>query len=269
MGKAEFDYIVDKGLYDAANQLKVARNLDGQTPEGLSLPIGEPMRSLPTSPVPQEQLGAIELKAAWRVLTGKPELFGRYLTTVAWLKRPDTLECTQEVVGLVGLHIINKTQASPNFIWTTFEQVDNVPEPAQIPPQQTPRQTGLPSTTLTVATARVHTKPSPYPVQANASRQGLHRSLPTRPAGTDHPRTPRARRPASPQQRGTSQLRAAQPRQVGVPVLQAGQRTLDPRSQSAQPGTGRQRASAAVVRAVHQPGERAGGQHHHGDLRAG
>ncbi len=138
VGKAEFDYIVDKGLYDAANQLKVARNLDGQTPEGLSLPIGEPMRSLPTSPVPQEQLGAIELKAAWRVLTGKPELFGRYLTTVAWLKRPDTLECTQEVVGLVGLHIINKTQASPNFIWTTFEQVDNVPEPAQVPPQQTP-----------------------------------------------------------------------------------------------------------------------------------
>ncbi|WP_137164008.1 hypothetical protein [Pseudomonas asiatica] len=138
VGKAEFDYIVDKGLYDAANQLKVAQNLDGQTPEGLSLPIGEPMRSLPTSPVPQEQLGAIELKAAWRVLTGKPELFGRYLTTVAWLKRPDTLECTQEVVGLVGLHIINKTQASPNFIWTTFEQVDNVPEPAQVPPQQTP-----------------------------------------------------------------------------------------------------------------------------------
>ncbi|MDH4550474.1 hypothetical protein [Pseudomonas sp. BN607] len=132
VGKAEFDYIVDHGLYDAANQLKVAQT------EGLSLPIGEAMRELPPSPVPQEQLGAIELKAAWRVLTGKPELFGRYLTTVAWLKRPDTLACTQEVVGLVGLHIINKTQASPNFIWTTFEQVDNVPEPAQVPPQQTP-----------------------------------------------------------------------------------------------------------------------------------
>ncbi|EJT84342.1 hypothetical protein PPS11_22969 [Pseudomonas putida S11] len=228
VGKAEFDYIVDKGLYDAANQLKVAQNLDGQTPEGLSLPIGEPMRSLPTSPVPQEQLGAIELKAAWRVLTGKPELFGRYLTTVAWLKRPDTLECTQEVVGLVGLHIINKTQASPNFIWTTFEQVDNVPEPAQVPPQQTPPNGFAFNNPDCGDRPRVHTEPSPYPVQANASRQGLHRSLPTRPAGTDHPRTPRARRPAGPQQRGTSQLRAAQPRQVGVSVLQADQRTLGP-----------------------------------------
>ncbi|WDY60481.1 hypothetical protein [Pseudomonas sp. PSKL.D1] len=138
VGKAEFDYIVKHALYDAANQLKVAQNQDGNTPEGLSLPIGKAMRALPPDPVPQEDLGAIELKAAWRVLTGKPELYGRYLTTVAWLKRPDTLECTQEVVGLVGLHIINKTQASPNFIWTTFEQVDNVPEPAQTPAQQTP-----------------------------------------------------------------------------------------------------------------------------------
>ncbi|NVZ86320.1 hypothetical protein HX836_31305 [Pseudomonas yamanorum] len=138
VGKAEFDYIVSKGLYDAANQLKVAQNLDNQNPGGLSLPIGEPMRSLPPTPVPQEQLGALELKAAWRILTGKPELYGRYLTTVAWLKNPATLQCTQQVVGLVGLHIINKTQASPNFIWTTFEQVDNVPEPAQAPAQQTP-----------------------------------------------------------------------------------------------------------------------------------
>jgi hypothetical protein len=138
VGKAEFDYIVSKGLYDAANQLTVAQNLDNQNPGGLSLPIGEPMRSLPPDPVPQEQLGALEVKAAWRILTGKPELYGRYLTTVAWLKNPATLQCTQQVVGLVGLHIINKTQASPNFIWTTFEQVDNVPEPDQVPPQQTP-----------------------------------------------------------------------------------------------------------------------------------
>jgi len=136
VGKAEFDYIVSKGLYDAANQLKVAQNLDNQNPGGLSLPIGEPMRSLPPNPVPQEQLGALEVKAAWRILTGKPELYGRYLTTVAWLKNPATLQCTQQVVGLVGLHIINKTQASPNFIWTTFEQVDNVPDAGDTPPPQ-------------------------------------------------------------------------------------------------------------------------------------
>lgn len=93
---------------------------------------------MPKTPLPQDQLGALELKAAWRILTGQPQLYGRYLTTVAWLKDPATLQCNQQVVGLVGLHIINKTQSSPNFIWTTFEQVDNVPEPGQVPAQQPP-----------------------------------------------------------------------------------------------------------------------------------
>lgn len=138
VGKAEFDYIVKYGLYDAANQMVVAQNSDGNHPAGLSLPAGELMRSMPAQPLPQEQLGALELKAAWRILTGKPQLYGRYLTTVAWLKNPATLQCTQQVVGLVGLHIINKTQSSPNFIWTTFEQVDNVQEPGQVPAQQAP-----------------------------------------------------------------------------------------------------------------------------------
>jgi len=134
VGKAEFDYIVDNGLYDAANQLIVAQNSDNRHPAGLFDENGKLVRELPAQALPQEELGALELKAAWRVLTNKPELYGRYLTTVAWLQRPDTLQCTQEVVGLVGLHIINKTQTQPNFIWTTFEQVDNVPDGGATPP---------------------------------------------------------------------------------------------------------------------------------------
>ncbi|MFP3335519.1 hypothetical protein SB761_32980, partial [Pseudomonas sp. SIMBA_064] len=81
VGKAEFDYIVDNGLYDAANQLIVAQNSDNRHPAGLSLPAGKLVRELPAQALPQEELGALELKAAWRVLTNKPELYGRYLTT--------------------------------------------------------------------------------------------------------------------------------------------------------------------------------------------
>jgi hypothetical protein len=32
-----------------------------------------------------------------------------------------------DVVGLVGLHIVQKTSSRPQWIWSTFEQVDNVP----------------------------------------------------------------------------------------------------------------------------------------------
>lgn len=133
VGKAEFDYIVSNSLYDAADQLRVAQNLDGKSPQGLSLPAGAHFRSPPAQPVPQEQLGAFELKAAWRILTGKPQLYPRYLTSVTWVQRPDTGECTQEVVGLVGLHIIHKTESLLDFVWTTFEHVDNVPDGGAAP----------------------------------------------------------------------------------------------------------------------------------------
>ncbi|ASY66265.1 Cytochrome c family protein (plasmid) [Sinorhizobium sojae CCBAU 05684] len=134
VGKAEFDYIVENNLFDAADQLRVATNQDGQHPKGLSLPRGGMLRAPPSDPQPQEELGAFEIKAAWRILTGEPEMFSRYMTTVAWLKRPDTGQCTQEVVGLVGLHIIHKTDTFPDFIWATFEQVDNVPGGSGSPP---------------------------------------------------------------------------------------------------------------------------------------
>lgn len=123
IGKAEYDYIVSKQLYDAAFQMKVATNVDGTTPEGLSLPIGAEAGSTIQS---QDELGAFELKAAWRIVTGKTNLYSRYLTTQAYLIGPDGT-CSEEVVGLVGLHIIHKTASMPNLIWTTFEHVDNVP----------------------------------------------------------------------------------------------------------------------------------------------
>ncbi|MFJ3483312.1 hypothetical protein ACIPL1_07980 [Pseudomonas sp. NPDC090202] len=134
VGKAEFDYIVDNQLYDAADQLRVANNTDGQHPKGLSLPAGAHFRTVPTQPVAQEQLGAFEIKAAWRILTGKTSLYSRYLTTVSWVQRPDTGQCSQEVVGLVGMHIIHKTESFPDFVWSTFEHVDNVPDGQPTPP---------------------------------------------------------------------------------------------------------------------------------------
>ncbi|ABL72702.1 hypothetical protein [Paracoccus denitrificans] len=123
IGKAEYDYIVAKGLYDAANQLKVATNADGATPEGLSLPKGTPPGSAVQN---QDELGAFELKAAWRNLTGLDDLYGRYLTSTVYLLYPDG-SCEKAVVGLVGLHIIHKTASMPDFVWSTFEQIDNVP----------------------------------------------------------------------------------------------------------------------------------------------
>ncbi|MCC9622556.1 hypothetical protein LPB41_12710 [Thalassospira sp. MA62] len=130
VGKAEFDYIVENGLYDAKTQRAVATNtVPGKDyPSGLDLPSGAALYTKPTKIQPQEDLGTFELKASWRILTSHPEQFSRYLTTTAWVKNPDTDDCMSEVIGLVGLHIIHKTATFPDFAWATFEQVDNAPD---------------------------------------------------------------------------------------------------------------------------------------------
>ena len=127
VGKAEFDFIMDHKLYDAVYQKKLAMNENGQHPAGFSLPIGDYIRGVPAQIQKQAVLGAIEVKAGWRILTDHPEVTQRFLTTDAFLYNPDTKTCKKEIVGLVALHIIHKTSHFPDFVWATFEQIDNVP----------------------------------------------------------------------------------------------------------------------------------------------
>lgn len=73
-------------------------------------------------------IGSIELKAAWKVLSGAEIASGRFYTTQGTVyndaggdpspgQNPVTL-------GLVGLHIVHKTEQNGD-VWSTFEQVDN------------------------------------------------------------------------------------------------------------------------------------------------
>jgi hypothetical protein len=72
--------------------------------------------------------GSVTVKASWRVLTGVPEAQRkRYYVTQAKLLDPLTGGCTVADVGLLGLHIVNKTPSFPRWVWSTFEHVDNVP----------------------------------------------------------------------------------------------------------------------------------------------
>ena len=98
---------------------------------------------------------SIELKAAWKILNIKgetpqdPAMVGhdancepsgqfddprRYLTAKAKVYASFNEETGQSspkdgvevTVGLVGLHLVTRTEGLPQRIWTTFEQVDNV-----------------------------------------------------------------------------------------------------------------------------------------------
>jgi hypothetical protein len=127
MNKVMFDYIVRTNLY----------NREGQRSD----PNGRPLR------VNQEKFvnfpaGSIEFKTAWRVFPENPspadlELMKRYFISKSVVrigaKNSEDGKDTKIMVnlGLVGMHIIQKTPGNPQWVWSTFEQVDNLepPEP--------------------------------------------------------------------------------------------------------------------------------------------
>lgn len=74
-------------------------------------------------------IGSSEIKAAWRILTeiDTPNRGRYYVVPNAQVLDADTGKCTRQDVALVGLHIVTKTKERPQWIWSTFEHIDNVP----------------------------------------------------------------------------------------------------------------------------------------------
>ncbi|KAF0862265.1 cytochrome C [Pseudomonas sp. LD120] len=85
----------------------------------------------------KQENGAIMVKASWKVLDGTDQR-SRFHTVDALVYTPGNSDpthgpiveesCKAEPVGLVGLHIVHKTKEAPQWVWSTFEHVDNVPE---------------------------------------------------------------------------------------------------------------------------------------------
>lgn len=88
---------------------------------------------------PNGSVGAMELKAAWRIIDSSQA--SRYLSTQALIDvqgayvRDGQPLCAEVTLGLVGLHIIQANAALddllPQFIWASFEHVDNAPVAAK------------------------------------------------------------------------------------------------------------------------------------------
>ena len=116
-----FNYILDQGLYSKAGQAKF--NQDANFPE---------------SDPDTNTLGSIMLKAAWVKMGGKFDPANYHTAMALVYNNPDeqqgvTAACSLEQVGLVGFHIAHKTDAEPQWIWSTFEHVANAPTQGEKP----------------------------------------------------------------------------------------------------------------------------------------
>jgi hypothetical protein len=71
--------------------------------------------------------GSITVKSAWiEIIDSKPDP-KKFYHRLAWVQNLKDGSCREATVALVGLHIVHKTKTNPQWIWASFEHVDNVP----------------------------------------------------------------------------------------------------------------------------------------------
>jgi hypothetical protein len=122
MNQDEYNYLTTNNLWNKAGQKGATFNFP-LGPDTANLCAGKSCG--PT--------GAVEIKAAWKVL-GKGDDPSRFYTIQAIVFNDDSSPTPQPspgknpvTLGLVGMHIVHKTVSQQkNWIWSTFEQVDNV-----------------------------------------------------------------------------------------------------------------------------------------------
>jgi hypothetical protein len=123
----EFAYILKNELYSLDGQAKFSQTTTDKSDGSVEFPSNDPARGTH---------GAIEIKLAWKELSAQEIASKRFFATDVNVKRVkskaelEKLKKTEVVetvkAGLVGMHIAMHTQSSPEWIWATFEQVDNV-----------------------------------------------------------------------------------------------------------------------------------------------
>ena len=131
LDQSEYTYIRQNGYYDAVNQINTYAN---NGPGIKSIPrTGQETNFVPPLPA-YAQFGALEVKAAWRVLDPTNDVTSRYFTRTGYFLQPDGKTCDGPVTfGLVGLHILRLTPTTPStWFWSTFEQMDNTDVPSGV-----------------------------------------------------------------------------------------------------------------------------------------
>jgi hypothetical protein len=108
--------------------------------------------------------GAFELKLAWKILDPKKDKADRFFHQPAQVLIEN--QWTSVEVGLVGMHIAHKSQSSPRWIWSTFEQIDNLATDQVANPGLNPSYFNPNCPTCLVNVQPVGSNPANHPTQA-------------------------------------------------------------------------------------------------------
>ncbi|MGD0961093.1 MAG: hypothetical protein ABSB19_14905, partial [Methylomonas sp.] len=113
MNQEEFDYIVKNELYNLDGQVAFSRK---EFNNQVDMPLNQGSNTH----------GAMEIKLAWKELGAGDDEQRFYTTLIDVIPAEENPAPKRIKVGLVGMHIATRTQTAPEWVWSTFEQVDNV-----------------------------------------------------------------------------------------------------------------------------------------------
>jgi hypothetical protein len=127
MNRQMFEYIRANKLYSKKAQEENA-TLKVDFPSGFNPDKGKTDGGDP---------GAIMIKVSWKVIDSDKDK-ERFHTVNALVLmprhegKPEAPPCLRKTLGLVGFHVGHKTVSRRQWIWTSFEHIDNVPEDREV-----------------------------------------------------------------------------------------------------------------------------------------
>jgi len=124
MNRQMFDYIMAHHLNTQVGQMSAANS-------GLAV-------DFPPGQNSDSTLGAFMLKVSWKILSADEIQAKNFhmVEALVLMPPPDDPKaerpCLPETLGLVGFHAVHKTASRPQWIWTSFEHVKNVPDKDEV-----------------------------------------------------------------------------------------------------------------------------------------
>lgn len=119
---AIFDILMNRQMFNyiMANHLSTKAGQAANTTLSVDFPAGQNAKS---------EFGAFMLKVSYRILSPSEVQAKSFHMVDALVLTPPaaTRRCLKETLGLVGFHAVHKTASRPQWIWTSFEHVQNVP----------------------------------------------------------------------------------------------------------------------------------------------
>jgi hypothetical protein len=128
MNRQMFKYITDNRLNTKAGQ---AANAD----LAVDFPAGQNDRpAQPNRPAQAAAFGSFMLKVSWKILTPEEIAAKTFHMRRALVFMPpgEKRPCLDRTLGLIGFHAVHKTANRPQWIWTSFEHVKNVPDRTEV-----------------------------------------------------------------------------------------------------------------------------------------